>query len=305
MNRWLLLFYQVPPKPAYLRVRISRRLAKVGALAVKPTVYVLPKSDGALEDFQWVARELSRDGGEATVCEARLVDGLRDDVVLRRFNEARTADYRQVRAAAEKAGEGLPEQRRLQRRLVELAEIDFFGAPGRREAEQAVARIHQPAPKKPASASHQTPLRRADYQRRTWVTRKGIHVDRIACSWLIRRFVDPHARLKFVAAKGYAPSKGELRFDMFDGEFTHEGDDCSFETLLRRFGVADPGLRAVAEIVHDIDLKDGKFGREEAAGVDRMIAGLCMTQPEDSGRLDGGRVLFDSLYGYFQRKLNA
>src|SRR6185295_3885326 len=153
-NRWLLLFYQVPPKPPYLRVKISRRLTKVGALGVKPTVYVLPRGDEALEDFQWVARELAKEGGDATICEARLVEGLSDDVVERLFNEARSADYleirRSARRAAEKSADRESEERRLLRRFSEVREIDFFGAPGRREAEEAVARLK---PSRPAQTA--------------------------------------------------------------------------------------------------------------------------------------------------------
>lgn len=297
--RWLVLFYQVPPKPPYLRVRISRRLAKVGALGVKPTVYVLPLGGDALEDFQWVAREVSKEGGDATICEARLVEGLRNEVVERMFNESRRAEYREIQAAASRAAGRQGEQARLQRRLGEVREIDFFGAPGRREAESAVSRLSQPAPSKPVP---RTLLRPSEYRRRTWVTRQGIHVDRIACSWLIRGFIDPTARLKFVPAKGYAPARGELRFDMFDGEFTHDGDLCSFETLLSRFGLDDVALRAIGEIVHDIDLKDQKFGREEAPGIDRLIAGLCMANSEDGDRLSAGSVVFQSLYEYYRRK---
>jgi hypothetical protein len=305
-GRWLLLFYQVPPKPPYLRVKISRRLGKVGALAVKPTVYVLPKSDGALEDFQWVARELAKEGGDATICEARLVEGLRDDVVERRFNEARAAEYREVRREARRTrgteAERQSVQIHLRRCLSDLREIDFFGAPGRGEAEAAVSRLYHPPTSQPEVPSVRPVLRAAEYRRRTWVTRTGIHVDRIACSWLIRRFIDPDARLKFVAAKGYVPEKGDLRFDMFDGEFTHEGEDCSFEVLLTRFGIADAALRVLAKIVHDIDLRDGKFRREEASGVERLIAGICMAHPQDVERLRRGKDLFDDLYEYYHRK---
>src|SRR5437762_1104491 len=102
-NRWLLLFYHVPPRPPYLRVKISRRLGKIGALSVKPTVYVLPRSDAALEDFQWVARELGKEGGDATICEARMVEGLRDDRVERMFNEIRGAEYRAIQQAAQRS----------------------------------------------------------------------------------------------------------------------------------------------------------------------------------------------------------
>jgi hypothetical protein len=124
----------------------------------------------------------------------------------------------------------------------------------------------------------------------------------MASAWLIRRFIDKDARFKFVPGKGYRPEAGELRFDMFEAEFTHEGDRCTFEVLLQRFGLSEPALKQVAEIVHDIDLKDGKFGREDALGVDRLIAGIAMANPEDEKRLAEGSAVFNNLYEYFKRK---
>ncbi|HET8541097.1 MAG TPA: chromate resistance protein ChrB domain-containing protein [Anaeromyxobacter sp.] len=128
------------------------------------------------------------------------------------------------------------------------------------------------------------------------MTRTGIKVDRMASAWLVRRFIDPEARFKFVPAKGYVPAEGELRFDMFEAEFTHEGDLCTFEVLVRRFGLADPALRAIGEIVHDIDLKDAKYGREEAAGIGRLVAGIAAAHAGDEARLERGAALFDDLY---------
>ncbi len=148
-----------------------------------------------------------------------------------------------------------------------------------------------------ASAS----LDRERYQGRTWVTRTGIKVDRMASAWLIRRFIDPRARFKFVPAKGYRPERRELRFDMFEAEFTHEGDLCTFEVLLQRFGLADPALRAIAEIVHDVDVKDAKYGREEAAGIGQLVAGIAAAHPDDELRLARGAAVFDDLYVVFHR----
>jgi len=137
----------------------------------------------------------------------------------------------------------------------------------------------------------------AEHQRRTWVTRTGIKVDRMASAWLIRRFIDPAARFEFVAAKGHTPAAGELSFDMFDAEFTHEGDRCTFEVLVERFGLhGDDRLRHLAEIVHDIDLEDGKFGRAEAAGIGQLVAGIAAAHPDDGARLERGTALFDDLY---------
>jgi hypothetical protein len=292
---WLLLIHQIPPKPPYLRAKIARRLQQVGAVAVKNSVYVLPAGKSTQEDFQWISREILKGGGEATICEARFVEGLTDAAVKRMFNDARDADYREL--ARE------PEAGRLQQRLSEVAEIDFFRAPGRASAEAALRRLASRRKVKPEPTGKGR-LSAAAHRGRTWVTRQGIHVDRIASAWLIRGFIDAKARFKFVPGKSYEPGAGELRFDMFEGEFTHEGENCSFETLVERFGLEDTALRAVAEIVHDIDLKDRKYKREEAAGIDRLIVGICMSHKDDRGRLEAGSTVFQSLYEYFRRKLS-
>jgi hypothetical protein len=137
------------------------------------------------------------------------------------------------------------------------------------------------------------------------VTREGIFVDRIASAWLIARFIDPDARFRFVAAEGYRPRKDELRFDMFDAEFTHVGDRCTFEVLLDRFGLRDPALVAIAEVVHDIDLKDGKFGRDETAGIERVLAGIARACPDDEARLARGRQLFEEMYALHAAEAGA
>lgn len=313
--RWLLLFHQIPPKPNYFRVKIWRRLQRLGAVAVKNAVYALPKSDQAQEDLQWVLREIAEGGGDATLCEVRLIDGLTDPEVEALFQRARDADYAALAEEVRVIAQSLPARRkpndeeragtaaelaRMQRRLREIEAIDFFGASGRETVAGLVGALAQRVGADPTA---QTPTARVDDVRgRTWVTRKGIHVDRIGSAWLIRRFIDPDARFKFVAARGYRPAARELRFDMFEAEFTHEGDRCSFEVLVQRFGLKDPALGPIAEIVHDIDLKDGKFGRPDAEGVARVIAGLALAHREDEERLEHGSRLFEHLYHYFRKK---
>jgi hypothetical protein len=149
---------------------------------------------------------------------------------------------------------------------------------------------------------HKAQQRTDSYTSRTWVTRKGVHVDRIASAWLIRRFVDPNPRFKFVAAKGYRPEPDELRFDMFDAEFTHEGDLCTFEVLLDRLNIGDSALRRIAEIIHDIDLKESKFGRPETAGIGLIVNAICTKHKEDFDRIEGGTILLDDLYDFFKKR---
>ncbi len=312
-GRWLLLIHQIPPKPNYFRVKVGRRLARIGSVALKNSVYVLPVSDSTLEDFQWVRREIVTDGGDATICEARLVDGLTDAEVEALFHKARDANYQELadeaKALLKSAPHKTQEQRaqlgsdltRLRRRFTEIAALDFFGATGRLHAEALLSQIEERTRSAKATPARPT-ASASQYCARTWVTRKGIHVDRMACAWLIRRFIDPAAQFKFVPGKDYAPQPGELRFDMFEAEFTHEGDLCSFEVLLKRLNLDDRALTPIAEIVHDIDLKDGKFGRSEAPGIASLIAGIAQRHREDEVRMTQGGEVFEALYEHFSRK---
>ena len=312
--RWLLLIHQIPPKPDYLRVKIGRRLARVGAVAIKNSVYVLPDADQGMEDFQWVLREIIDGGGDASICRSIFVDGLTDAEVEHLFCEARSRDYdaiaTEARAVLKRLGgrtlapakqAGIEDSlSKLRKRVAAVARIDFFATESRDRAaallEQIDARIH------PSSSERSARTRTApdgDFRGRTWVTREGIFVDRIASAWLIRRFIDPDARFTFVppdAQRRYKPKPGELRFDMFEAEYTHEGDRCTFETLLRRFGLDDPALDHLAEIVHDIDLKDGKFERDDATGIERVLAGIAAAHRDDATRLERGAAVFDDLY---------
>jgi len=318
---WLLLIHQLPPKPDYFRVKIWRRLQRLGAVAIKNSVYVLPKNDQTQEDFQWMLREILEGGGEGSLCEAHFFDGLSDDEVEALFQAARAAEYEEIAEEARRVAEiPWPEGQiegnrrtqneinlvRLKRRLAEIVAIDFFGAPGRETAEGLVSgiemRIHEQRSGK--QVSRVAAYRREDLQNKTWVTRKGIYIDRMASAWLIRRFIDPNARFKFVAPKGYKALPDEVRFDMFEAEFTHEGDRSTFEVLIDRVAIDDAALTPLAEIVHDIDLKDSKFGREETAGIERLMTGVATAHKEDETRLSRASSIFDDLYEYFRTKRN-
>ncbi|MGH7679474.1 MAG: chromate resistance protein ChrB domain-containing protein [Gemmatimonadaceae bacterium] len=238
-RQWLLLIHQLPPKPDYIRVKVRRRLQRLGAALLKSSVYVLPDTEENLEDFQWLANEIVADGGDATIVSAAMLSGVTD-----------------------------------------------------RELESMFEMTPAPAEDGPAdSVSRGT----------TWVTREGVFIDRIASAWLIRRFIDPDAEFKFVPARGYKARPGEMRFDMYSGEFTHSGDRCTFETLAARFRLDDPALRALGEIVHDIDCKDDKFGRDEAAGVLAVVQGIALATKDDAERIKRGSLVFDGLYGQLAR----
>lgn len=311
-HEWLLLLHQLPAKPAYLRVKIWRRLQGFGAVPIRNGVYALPANGESREDFAWLLREIREGGGEGLVCEARLLDGLADEDVIAQFKAARDGDYRIVREALEALADagGSPAETtarlaRLRDRLAEIRAIDFFAAEEGRKAAVLAARIETRLREEAMPEQRRTPAadRPIDALRgKTWVTRRDVHIDRIACAWLIRRFVDPQARFRFVGERHDKPRPDEVRFDMFAAEFTHEGDRCTFEVLLERSRLKDGALQRIAEIVHDIDLKDGKFGRSEAAGVAQVVDGVIAATADDAQRIARGGAMFDDLYAAFCRK---
>jgi hypothetical protein len=317
-ERWLLLTHQLPAKPAYLRVKVWRRLQALGAVAVKNAVYALPFSDQSQEDFDWLLKEISESGGEAVIWDARLIDGLTDGEVRAMFDAARDTDYaaiaEEVRALAKRVGakpsaairtEVKSQLAKLKARQAEVVAVDFFGANGREIVDGLIGSLEAAlAEETPGADVKERSVARkesANLNGRTWVTRQGVQVDRIASAWLIKRFIDDKATLKFVPQRGYTPEPEELRFDMFQAEFTHEGDRCTFEVLLTRSGLKDRALKPIAEIVHDIDLKDGKYGREETSGVRTLLAGICAATSDDDERVARGGAIFDDLYAVFSR----
>jgi hypothetical protein len=315
-KEWLLLIHQIPPKPSYFRVRIWRRLQQIGAVAVKQSVYALPKSQQASEDFGWILKEIAEGGGDASVCEARFVEGLTDEQIISLFQSARKGEYKKIlqeaRTLQNQLSADLPETAetmaklksqlsRVKSKFDEIVATDFFSAPERSAAEIMLAELNSQMTGAPKS---QATVKRSikELKGRTWVTRENVFVDRIASAWLIRRFVDQSAKFKFVASDVYSPRGKELRFDMYEGEYTHEGDRCTFEVLVDRLGMNDRALTPITEIVHALDLKDEKYHRPETAGLGVLLSGIVMAHGSDRERLEKGGEIFDALYEYFQRQ---
>jgi hypothetical protein len=315
-RRWWVLAFQLPAQPAYARVKIWRRLQAVGAASFKNALYLMPATDEALEDFEWTLREVRDAGGEGLILDARAVQGFTDEEIIAIFDAAREEQYRaiaeEIRAFAARferkrdppsAEETATQHARFHGRISTVEAIDFFQANGR---EQVRALLRELEPRnisvdalgaKPAVQTEKL----ASLKGRTWVTRANVHVDRMASAWLIRRWVDPEAKFKWVADRNYRPEASEIRFDMYQAEFTHEGDQCTFEVLLNRLELKDAALAAIAEIIHDLDLKDQKFGRKETAGVQQLLAGIVGSQPSDDARIERATNLFDDLYHSFGR----
>ena len=325
-HEWVLLIHQLPPKPTNLRVRIWRKLQKLGAVAIKNSVYVLPATEKAHEDFQWLKQEIESAGGEASVFKAASVEGATDQEIISAFRKARDEEFAAIAAefdgltgtirehargkhlSAGRLSSHESEIDKLHGELERIAVNDFFAATGRAAAFAAYERCQKElrAAQGPKSKTASSPIARgeldvANYQGQRWVTRRNLHIDRLASAWLIKQFIDKHPRFYFVAEG--ETIDGAIPFDMFGAEFTHHGEDCTFETMLKRFGLSgNKGLREIAEIVHDIDLKDDKFNRLEAAGLNAIIDGLSKVLRDDRKLLQHTGVLFDGLHALLSKE---
>lgn len=319
--KWLVLVYYLPPEAGSARVRIWRKMKKLGMVSFRNSVYFLPFTDEHYEITQWLCQEIRKAGGEATLLKTESVENMTDEEVAGFFRKARGEDYEQLsrdagelferldslRLARETAGADIgaagmntleDDLKSLEKRLVETREIDFFQAPGGGQAEEIVSRCHKTMRKlrqqeEPPAVADLPRLDTAVYQGKTWVTRPHPYIDRIATAWAIRRLIDPEARFEF--ADDHTKAEGAIPFDYMETDLSHQGEDCTLETLLNRFGIGDAAVRAIAEIVHDIDLKDGKYGRREAAGLETILKGLVAAGDGDHELLARGFGLFDNL----------
>lgn len=311
---WLLLIHQIPPKPDYLRVKIWRRLQKIGAVAIKQSVYVLPDNKQSYEDLHWLVREITAGGGTASLSRASFLEGLHTPQIKSLFQTARNTEYNKIvqdvnsiikdlaQSSDHSDSSTLKKRKklyRIQNRFNESMAIDFFNAPGRKVADKILTECETLLRKTKDNSSPVTRKTKI-ISGRTWVTRKEIFVDRIACAWLIHRFIDPEGKFKFVTEDGYQADPDELCFDMFEGAYTHQGDNCSFEVLVSSFELASQPITAIAEIVHDIDLKDKKFSRPEVTGIQAVFSGMATTCRTDQDRLKFGSMIFDELYASFE-----
>lgn len=290
---WLLLLYTLPTGKTAGRVSLWRKLKKTGALALKTSTYVLPDEPAHLERFQWLAQQVRDDGGEATVAHVTHIENLPGDALAQLFNEARAIDYAALAKALNELAASGPDAEpleKLHRQFQEVRAIDYFDCPAAHDVEMLLQRVtgsDQP------SATAQNLLDTKDFQRRVWLTRPHPEIDRVGSAWLIRTFIDPSAIFVFAPAPSAQP--GAIPYDIVDVEFTHHGDDCTFETLLKRFAIADPTVQKIGEMIHDADLEDGKFQRAECIGLDLLFKGWARLSLDDHEILEKGFACFDAL----------
>ena len=309
----LLLLVGLPPSPSSLRVRVWRRLRGLGAVALKRSAYLLPDTPDRYEDFQWLAQEIQREGGDATLIRVQQIENVAHADVVRLFHEPRNADYRALAARYRKVlamldRKSVAGSARVQEELVKLGkdhqrfrDIDFFDAPGGAEItrlEETIAmRTRRPETIRRAERPQ---LDLTKLRGRQWVTRPRPHVDRIASAWLIKRFIDPDATFVFALPADFPANA--IPFDAPNVELSHHGEDCTFETLIKRAKLKDRRLTKLAEIVHEADLRDGKYPHEEARGIDLAIRALLAALPDDHAVLQNGFTLFEGLYATTTRR---
>lgn len=308
-----MFFYSVPAKPVKLRMSLWRRLTKLGALQLKGAVYVLPLSDEHLEQIKWLCTEIASTGGEASYLVTSRIEPQGSEGLVALFHTLREKDYQGIereasalerRLSSIKKGGGHKIPHALHAQLTKfmsdldgVLKVDFFSSPRGRalkhRADALLAQLSQAHA--PVRTLAPTRLRASDYQGLRWATRKRPFVDRMASAWLVLKFIDPQAQ--FVFMDEAAPTvEGQVRFDMQGAEFTHSGELCTFEVMVSAFAIKDKAVKRMAQVVHELDIKDGKYQAPEARGIEDLLVGLRKTTRDDHELLDRGIHIFEMLY---------
>jgi hypothetical protein len=321
-QRWLLLIQQLPTHPSSARIKLWRRLQQLGSVVLKNSVYVLPLTAQAREDFEWLCTEIRAANGHASILLAEALTSEQEEDIRQAFRAARSVEYNALRVKARDLLRSAPAhatgttRQALERALracrddlARIESIDFCEAPARAAAADAVDALAAKLTTMPTRTSFMKPpapvLKRQPYQKRTWITRPRPGVDRMACAWLIQRFIDPAARFVFADVEASKVPRRRIPFDMFGAEFGHRGERCSFETLCDRFGIDEPAVLRLGQIVHDVDLKDRRYAPPEVPVVGSLIEGLRATYTDDHELLQHGIALFAGLYEAFSQPATA
>jgi hypothetical protein len=301
---WLLLLFSLPTNRNTERVAVWRRLKKMGAVQIKTSTYLLPDDTAQYEQFQWLAQQIRDYGGDSTLVRAQEIEGLAREKVIAMFNDARAKDYSELRKSLQqfigrrkkvKPEESIAELERLTKQFREIRTVDFFDSSLGHEVAMLLRRAEGPQ-----RAQQFSTLDAKQYQGRTWLTRPCPEIDRVGSAWLISRFIDRKPQFVFAPRPDAVPNA--LPFDMLDAEFSHHGNNCTFETLTKRFAISDKAVAKIGEMIHDADLDDARFQRVEAIGIDRVLKGWGKEGVADEEILRRGFQCFDALYSFLQRR---
>lgn len=302
---WILLLYELPTRQSSQRVNLWRKLKKAGAISLKTSAYLLPDTPSHHERFQWLAQQVRDAGGEATLIRVTEIEGRSDADLVQQFNDARTREYAEVlgplsdllKRSRKRLADGFTEElEKLRARYEEIRATDFFDCPKGTEVQTLLETAAAYRDGKGAIPK----LVARDFMGRTWLTRPRPEIDRVGSAWLIRKFIDPKARFVFASEGNRHPDA--IPYDMVHGEFTHHGEDCTFETLVKRFRITDRAVLKMAEMVHDADLEDGKFQRTECIGIHQMLKGWAALGASDDEILAKGSDALDALYALLRKQ---
>lgn len=292
---WLLLLFRLPATHQAERVAIWRKLKRSGAIQIQTSTYVLPDAPARYEYFQWLTKGIRDAGGDATLVRAREIEGLPDDKLIDLFNSARAKDYtllvKQLQSLPAR-GKKMDEVEDIRKQFRDIRERDFFDSPRAQDVEMLLHRIEK-------TTKAPTRVNPENYRNKTWLTRPRPEIDRVGSAWLIRKFIDPKA--KFIFNRKASARPKAISFDMLDAQFSHQGEDCTFETLTKRFAIRDKAVRKIGEMIHDADLDDTRFQRVEAIGIDRVLKGWAKAGMSDHDLLRNGFTMFEGLYRHLQR----
>lgn len=298
-----MLLYSLPTRSNTARVNLWRKLKKLGAIQLKTSAYVLPDNPLHYERFQWLSTQIRDLGGDATLIKAAEIESLSGAQLAQLFNDARTADYKELLATGRDAVAARPkrkdnwlagEMEKIQRRFNEIQEIDYFNCPAASDVQMLLQRTEKLLRGQPPGSRPAIKLDRAKFAGKTWLTRPRPGIDRVGSAWLIRKFIDPKAT--FVFGKEPRKDPNTFPFDMANVDFSHHDEDCTFETLVKRFGIENAAVRKIAEMVHDADLEDGKFQRNECMGINAVLLGWARGGMSDEELLTRGGQCFEGLY---------
>lgn len=317
---WLLFFYSVPSKPVSSRMKVWRRLAKAGAVQLKGAVYILPNSDEHYEFLQWLLSEVSSMKGGGAFVKVKEMETMKDSELIELFNRQRETEYSGIEKRAEdlerklnsirKGGKSHDsikfsgELNKLAREFDDIKRLDFFLSEAGQKTEgrikslkSAIRSLSGYKEKNALSKAEILTRKTEDFQNKKWATRKRPFIDRMASAWLIKKFIDKKAVFNFMNERDMENlAEGTVAFDVRGGEFTHIGDMCTFEVFIKSFGIKDKVVKKIAEIIHELDVKDEKFKTDEARGIEGLLIGIRKTAKSDAEALEKGMEVFEMLY---------
>jgi hypothetical protein len=302
---WIIFSYSLPAQASSgPRVTLWRRLRRLGAISPTGGIYILPAQDMCVEAFQWLAQEIKQANGQAMVMSVQQLEGLTDQQLIDLFREARQEDYAELKMqvtnleqtiTVEKNTEKFVDFRealtKLQKQYSDIRQIDYFDSPDGVQLAAQLAKIAKTLAPVVEPSPQIAQVSIESYRDRVWGTRPKPHVDRLACAWLIRRFINAEATIRYA----HQPIAAEVTFDMSEAEFSHTGNLCTFETMIQAFDLDTPGLSLLAEIVHEIDLQDERYFHPEITGVEAILKGWLQLDLPDTELEKYGIALFEGL----------